>query len=192
MVCVFNNSKYTRWYYQIILHASTQRRTKKESYFETHHILPKSLGGTNEKYNLVLLTAREHFICHFLLTKMVAKSQKNYHEILCAFILMKGKNAKQSRYMNSRLYEAVKPVYSAAKSSLRKGVKLSEEHRRKISETMKKNYRYREKVFSTEARRKISEKAKNRIRRPFTEAEKQQISASMKAFHSRRRQQIQV
>lgn len=35
---------------------------------ETHHILPKCQGGSNELSNLVLLTVREHFIAHLLLT----------------------------------------------------------------------------------------------------------------------------
>lgn len=45
----------------------------KGEYFETHHIVPKSLGGTDDKNNLVNLTAREHYIAHLLLVK-IAKS----------------------------------------------------------------------------------------------------------------------
>lgn len=37
-------------------------------YYEKHHILPRCLNGSNDKENLVLLTAREHYICHKLLT----------------------------------------------------------------------------------------------------------------------------
>lgn len=40
-----------------------------DGYSETHHILPVSLGGTNDKPNKVVLTAKEHYICHLLLTK---------------------------------------------------------------------------------------------------------------------------
>jgi hypothetical protein len=39
-------------------------------YTEKHHIIPKSLGGSNEENNLVNLTAKEHYICHLLLIKM--------------------------------------------------------------------------------------------------------------------------
>lgn len=42
-----------------------------DGYTECHHILPKSLGGSNDKSNLINLTAREHFICHLLLTKNI-------------------------------------------------------------------------------------------------------------------------
>lgn len=39
-------------------------------YFETHHKVPKSIGGTNDRNNLVNLTAREHYIAHLLLVKI--------------------------------------------------------------------------------------------------------------------------
>ena len=39
-------------------------------YSEIHHIIPRSFGGSDNPNNLVRLTAREHFIVHFLLYKM--------------------------------------------------------------------------------------------------------------------------
>lgn len=42
---------------------------KENQYCERHHIIPKSLGGTNSKDNIVNLTAREHYIAHLLLWK---------------------------------------------------------------------------------------------------------------------------
>jgi hypothetical protein len=61
-------------YDEIIRKAQLKNRIKLNNkdlaytYYENHHILPKCLGGTNEKGNKVLLTPREHFICHKLLT----------------------------------------------------------------------------------------------------------------------------
>ena len=40
-----------------------------EEYHERHHIVPKCLGGSNDKENLIDLYAREHFIAHQLLAK---------------------------------------------------------------------------------------------------------------------------
>jgi hypothetical protein len=60
-------NKYTCWYNNITENAKSRII---DGYTERHHILPRSLGGTNDKDNLVDLTAREHFICHWLLTKM--------------------------------------------------------------------------------------------------------------------------
>lgn len=36
-------------------------------YYETHHIVPKCMGGSNNKDNLIDLFAEEHFIAHKLL-----------------------------------------------------------------------------------------------------------------------------
>jgi hypothetical protein len=37
---------------------------------DNHHILPKSLGGSNAKSNIAILTYDEHFLAHRLLTKL--------------------------------------------------------------------------------------------------------------------------
>ena len=77
----FIDNKYTRWYYAIVANA---RCRIVNGYTENHHIFPKSIGGDNSMDNLVLLTAREHFICHWLLTKMI-KNKK--HSDNCKVIL---------------------------------------------------------------------------------------------------------
>ena len=55
-------------YYGIIKNAKKAQRVKgKGIYYESHHIVPKCLNGSNASYNLVLLTGREHFVCHYFL-----------------------------------------------------------------------------------------------------------------------------
>ena len=52
------------------------RRTKEAdliasgTYFERHHIRPRSLGGGDEAENLIALTAGDHFFAHLLLAKI--------------------------------------------------------------------------------------------------------------------------
>jgi hypothetical protein len=41
-----------------------------EGYTETHHIIPKCMGGTDSTDNLVKLTPEEHYIAHQLLCKI--------------------------------------------------------------------------------------------------------------------------
>lgn len=50
---------------------SQYRRDKKANgqYVEKHHILPRSLGGTDHISNMVWLSAKDHYIAHFLLYK---------------------------------------------------------------------------------------------------------------------------
>ena len=40
-----------------------------DEYHERHHIVPRCMGGTNRKTNLIDLFAREHFIAHKLLAQ---------------------------------------------------------------------------------------------------------------------------
>jgi len=69
---MFNNSKYSKWYFNIIENA----KNRKEIFeYEKHHIVPRSMGGCDSDYNLVKLSFREHFICHLLLTKMCLDRQ---------------------------------------------------------------------------------------------------------------------
>lgn len=59
---------YKKNYYDYIDYIKTLNR--KLGYSEKHHIVPKCLGGSDDKFNLVVLTAREHFLAHYLLTKI--------------------------------------------------------------------------------------------------------------------------
>jgi hypothetical protein len=72
---------YQKIYDDIIERAKTEQeneiRTKKNgNYYERHHIIPKCMGGINDKFNLVLLTAREHFLCHWLLHRIYPNNNK--------------------------------------------------------------------------------------------------------------------
>ncbi len=65
---MFIENKFYHEYYNIISQAKKQERIKsKEVYYEKHHIVPRSLGGSNDPDNLVLLTAKEHYRVHELL-----------------------------------------------------------------------------------------------------------------------------
>ena len=55
-------------YDNLILRAAN--RSKKDAYYENHHIVPKCIGGTNAIHNLALLTPEEHYVAHQLLVKM--------------------------------------------------------------------------------------------------------------------------
>ena len=103
-------------------------------YTETHHIIPKCLGGSNDVWNLVVLTAREHFICHLLLCEIYPKNTK------LKFALWNMCNVKreyQERYkINSRLYNLIREEYSKSVRGTNNpnfGKKLTEEQRNKIS-----------------------------------------------------------
>jgi len=53
-----------------IIDRAKSRTLPKDIYTESHHILPRCMHGSNDKSNLVDLTAREHYIIHWLLYKI--------------------------------------------------------------------------------------------------------------------------
>ena len=132
-------NKYNRWYNQIISNA--QNRVA-QGYTERHHIQPRSLGGTDSADNLVELTAREHFVCHWLLTKMT--TGEAHYKMLNALRMMRAEKAGQQRYdtaITSRVYESIKQEYSKLQSERIRGEKNpmwgrthTEEAKRVISE----------------------------------------------------------
>jgi hypothetical protein len=129
---MYLTNKYSRWYYNIIKRAQTRTIT---TYTEKHHIIPQSLGGNNDSDNLVRLTAREHFICHLLLTKMTTgtnKSKMSQAAWMMASVAGKG----QHRYkVNNRTYEKLRLTMSAIKkekSTWNKGISPSDETKKRL------------------------------------------------------------
>jgi hypothetical protein len=104
---------YQKIYDSIIENRKTQ--TVKEEYSETHHIIPKSIGGSNNFNNLVILTGREHFICHLLLVK-IYKNTPNYYKMVKAFFMMQTESKNQHRYITSRKYHKLQEDYSKFQS----------------------------------------------------------------------------
>ena len=93
---------YQRIYTQLIKRA--QNRTL-EGYTEKHHILPKCLGGSNDKENLVRLTAREHFLCHRLLCEIYPQENKLKHSL---WLMAIGKQQSYKHVLSSRTYQILK------------------------------------------------------------------------------------
>jgi hypothetical protein len=110
---LFLQNKYTSWYFAIINKAK-ERIT--EGYTEKHHVIPKTLGGKNDKSNIVKLTAREHFICHLLLTKMLVDD--NRHKMVYALhMLSNASNKLHQRYApSSKLYEYERKIFAETHS----------------------------------------------------------------------------
>jgi hypothetical protein len=108
---------YQRIYDQIIDRA---KERKVEGYKEKHHIIPKCMGGSNQRENLVELTAREHFICHWLLCRIYPENKKLGH----AFWFM----SKQNAPTQQRDYVVSSRTYAEAVSNL----KFTKQHKQKI------------------------------------------------------------
>jgi hypothetical protein len=155
-IYMFKASKYTTWYYNIIFTA--QQRFFIFEYTERHHIIPKCLGGSNKKNNLVSLTAREHFICHLLLTRMVESDvdkKKMWYAAWC-LISLKGRSKERQFKFNSKSFASIREHRAKQVSIMRTGKKHNEETKKKIGTKSKT------KIFSNEYKKKLSEAGKGR------------------------------
>jgi hypothetical protein len=66
---------YLKLYMNLIYTRGRSSKPKDGRYYERHHIIPKSHGGGNQKWNLCWLTLKEHFVAHWLLWKIYRSSK---------------------------------------------------------------------------------------------------------------------
>lgn len=138
---IFIDNKYTKWYYSIINTARLRNLPKRRG-DENHHIIPECFyinrkrkgpsgwleGNPESKENKVILTNREHFICHWLLTKMTDGKAKS--SMIFSLNGMKRKNKNQERYetkITSRVYARIKLDYVEIARQMNTGRKMSAE-----------------------------------------------------------------
>jgi hypothetical protein len=101
-----NNGKYLRWYFKICHSRKQMNRFKGDgNYYEAHHIVPRWMGGKDVKGNIVLLTAREHYICHYLLFRefMDKPSSAAFHKM---------NNTINNNYRDSKKYAELREYQS--------------------------------------------------------------------------------
>ena len=107
----FEENKYKKLYFSIITRSLNEGREYDSSLHEKHHIVPTSLGGKNNSDNIVILTFREHFVCHLLLTKFTLSQAKQ--KMHCALRMMMNKSKHNNRVLTQRQYELAR--YSLSK-----------------------------------------------------------------------------
>jgi len=176
----FNSTKYTRWYWAIVSkRAITDRNVKGE----VHHIIPRSLGGSDDPENLVKLSGHDHAWCHWLLTKMT--SGRDYELMTYAFNMMGVAGEHMDRpksYAIVRAYERNREEWSrihsermSGRETWNKGRKLEGE---KYKAGGKKN---RGRILSEEQAeakrlRQIGQKRSEETKRKQSEAAKKYLA----------------
>ena len=171
---------YRRIYDQIIDRASKEQRIKKqEVYYESHHIVPRCMGGSNRKENLILLTAREHFLAHWLLARTYP-SNKGLAKAFDAMCTLK--KSYQQRYTpSSRTISEAKELSNKARKGIspsskaieertatrrdRGNYKRTKESVQKGIQTRKERDSYVGRSFSQEHKEKLSIKKRKAILR---------------------------
>lgn len=102
---LFYANKHTDRYYRIIERARKRTLT---GYVENHHVIPRSIGTDGD---MVQLTAKEHYVCHLLLYKMVIEPK---HKRAMAFAIwsMSGKSKNHTGRFTGAMYQILKLQWS--------------------------------------------------------------------------------
>lgn len=107
---------YQKIYCNLIESRKVLIRSKKDGYYESHHIIPVCIGGCKKcKDNMVLLTPREHFLAHWLLSRIYPKNDKIQYAFWCMCIAI---NKHQSRKIFSSIaYQESRESYIKIKAN---------------------------------------------------------------------------
>ena len=187
---LFIDNKYRKIYQDICNRAKTRKLV---GYKEKHHIIPRSLGGTDDTDNIAVLTAREHFICHLLLVRMTSHNNRS-KMVFTLNSMMNRKTESMDRYvpcskifeiLRIQLSEAHKQIgrtteHKEAISKAHKGKIVSDETKQKMSIASKKNIvggAVKGSKRSDETKRKISESRKGI---QFSEEHRKKLSLAAK------------
>jgi hypothetical protein len=201
---MFTNKFYSKVYFSTIEKA-IKRGWKKARGRERHHIIPQSLGGSNDKSNLVYLSCREHFLCHWLLMKMTEGD--NYHKMRYALMGMRAENEHQERYhtdLTARIYEKYRIEHAEHHSKLMKsknlvpwnkgGVEITDKHRENLRNAALQRAPKSEETIakwkesragykdSEETKLKKSLALKGKLKGPMSEEEKLKRSLTQKGI----------
>ena len=116
---IFLENKYSNIYYSIIKNAKSQSRIKQVGDgYQTHHIIPRCMGGTDDIDNLVVLTYKEHRICHRLLIEMTEGEYK--HKMMYAYLLF-DKSYDTSMMPSPQIYCTEESYLKMVETRKRKG-----------------------------------------------------------------------
>lgn len=169
--------------YQKFIESRKLRKLKENEYTEKHHILPKSLDGSNEGFNLIKLNAKEHYIAHLILWKAFGG------KMIAAFWIISNINKHN---ITSKQYEKLKTEHSKNLSKKMKGKHLSEKTKNKISKNRKgRSYieqfgeenanKLKEKMSMSQQKRVKSKNYKNSMKgKKHSEEAKKRIGESAK------------
>jgi hypothetical protein len=123
---------------------------------ETHHILPKCLGGDNDSSNLVELTPEEHYLAHLLLYKIHPGNKKLLYAANAMATGPDGRRNNNKRYGWLRKQMS---ILSSGPNNHMFGKKHTDESKNKISNKMTGRIG---KKHTEESKNKISSKKKGK------------------------------
>lgn len=145
-------NKYRNIYIRLIVRCQNMTDEELSGYNEKHHIIPKCLGGSNDKENLVVMPVRYHIVAHMVLTRVYPEIAGLRYSLLLITTEGDKNNQKKRTEFGLRMFSSrlISIEREEAYAKI-KEIGRSEEHKRKLSLAAQKR------VLSEEHKRKISE-----------------------------------
>ena len=98
-------------------------RVIKKVYYEHHHIVPRSLGGSDDKNNIVALELKDHFLAHYYLAEIHGGTQWYAVIKMIDFRATKKNIIKKNVDNYKKIYEKARKNYLLVASDRMKGKK---------------------------------------------------------------------
>jgi len=148
-------------YVSLIEHAKANNPQKRTIGYDCHHNIPKckSCGGSNEQWNLVFLSWREHFKAHMLLAEIYPENSQQRRDMTTALCLMHGEK-----------YDMTPEEY---------------EYTRKLNSETLRGKSYEELYGKEKAEKMISNNRQKQTGKTFTEEHKQKLKISWQKIEIR-------
>lgn len=160
---IFILKKYMNYknHYDKLIEKAQHRILPENVYSERHHIIPKCLGGDNNKTNIVRLLPKEHYIAHLLLFNLYP----NNKSLAYSFWMMSNGSKKNKRNyrVSGKIYEEIRNKISSImkeRTPFFQGKKHTEESKQKNRDAhIGKPGTWIGKRHSDESKQKMSKKA---------------------------------
>jgi len=141
-------------HYDLLIHKyGSETKPDDGGYYERHHIIPKSLGGSNEPSNLVYMSGKAHYIAHYLLFKI-----HGVGPMATAFWAMCALKVGERHKATSRSFELARKAASEHSRMIQIGVPKSE---------------------AQKASMRVPKSAQGRLNMKWTDKQKVALSAKM-------------
>ncbi len=193
---------YFQCYNNLVASRQQLQRAKGQGvYFERHHIVPRWLGGKDTKDNLVLFTAKEHFIAHLLLWKhyrdrssalafhkMTKSNNKDQQRKFTASQFSKAREAFVQTQLGELKWASRNVSHLKGKPSVNKGKKLGKRDWMTGDNNPSRRQSVRESISTALKGRKRSEEHNKNLQAALTPEVKK--LRSQKIWETRRQNQL--
>lgn len=144
-----------QWHYNKLIETRRDRIIDPFVYYENHHIVLKSMGGSNDSDNMIMLTAREHFLAHWLLWRIHRNRQTAYAFYSFVNFFQGHNHQNRPKITSARGYQEAREAHALTHSEKMTGILNSNRSKKVLQFDLEENF-IQEWPSAKEAQRELS------------------------------------